>query len=216
MTLKTIRKLPAGDGRQAMDSIIVGVLALQGDFREHIEMLKMLGVEAREIRFPGQLDQVDGLIIPGGESTTINKLFDKYGFRKKLHEFYESGKPLFGTCAGLIVLAKKAKGEENQLGLIDIDVERNAYGRQIDSFEQKISLNLNHSAEKKDFNSVYIRAPKIIRKGDGVKVLGMHDEEIVLARQENVLVSSFHPELTDDTRIHKYFIGMIREYVKEK
>jgi 5'-phosphate synthase pdxT subunit len=199
-----------------MDNIIVGVLALQGDFREHVEMVKMLGVEAREIRFPEQLDQVHGLIIPGGESTTINKLFDKYGFRKKLNEFYKSGKPLFGTCAGLIVLAKKAKGEERQLGLIDIDVERNAYGRQIDSFEQKISLNLNHKAGKKDFNSVYIRAPKIIRKGDNVKVLGVHDEEIVLARQKNVLVSSFHPELTDDTRVHKYFIGMIREHIKEK
>jgi 5'-phosphate synthase pdxT subunit len=199
-----------------MDSIVVGVLALQGDFREHVEMVEKLGVEAREIRFPEQMDQIDGLIIPGGESTTINKLFDRYGFRKKLHEFYGSGKPLFGTCAGLIVLAKKAVGEESQLGLIDIDVQRNAYGRQIDSFEQKICLILNHKAEKKDFNSVYIRAPKIIRKGDGVKVLGMHDEEIVLARQENVLVSSFHPELTDDTRIHKYFIGMIREYIKEK
>jgi 5'-phosphate synthase pdxT subunit len=214
--LKTSRKLPAGDGRQAMDSIVVGVLALQGDFREHIEMIKLLGVETREIRFPEQLDEVDGLIIPGGESTTINKLFDKYGFRKKLHEFYESGKPLFGTCAGLIVLSKEARGEEKQLGLIDIDVERNAYGRQIDSFEQRISLNLNHKAEKKDFNSVYIRAPKIIRKGEGVKVLGLHDDEIVLARQKNVLVSSFHPELTDDTRIHRYFIEMIREYVKEK
>jgi len=214
--LKKSRKLPAGDGRQAMDGIIVGVLALQGDFREHINMLRILGAEAREIRFPRQLDEVDGLIIPGGESTTINKLFDKYGFREKLHEFHRSGKPLFGTCAGLIVLAKKAKGEESQLGLIDIDVERNAYGRQIDSFEQKISLNLDHKAEKKDFNSVYIRAPKIIRKSDGVKVLGMHDDEIVLARQKNVLVSSFHPELTEDTRIHRYFIGMIRENIKEK
>jgi 5'-phosphate synthase pdxT subunit len=199
-----------------MDGIIVGVLALQGDFREHIRMLGMLGVEAREIRFPAQLDQVDGLIIPGGESTTINKLFDKYNFRDKLSEYHGSGKPLFGTCAGLIVLSKNANKEGKQLGFIDIDVERNAYGRQIDSFEQAISLELDHGSGRKDFNSVFIRAPKITRKGQDVKVLGMHEDEIVLARQENVLVSSFHPELTDDTSIHSYFIGMIRENIKER
>ena len=199
-----------------MKDIVVGVLALQGDFREHINILKKLEVKTMEIRFPGQLDRVDGLIIPGGESTTINKLFDRYGFRKKLLEFSQSGKPLFGTCAGLIVLAENITGKDRQLGLIDIDVERNAYGRQIDSFEQKIILNLNHKTEKRDFDSVFIRAPKIIRTGKNVKILGRHEEQTVLAREKNILVSAFHPELTDDTRIHQYFIGMIRENLKER
>jgi 5'-phosphate synthase pdxT subunit len=199
-----------------MKDIIVGVLALQGDFREHINILKKLKIRTEEIRFPDQLDNVDGLIIPGGESTTINKLFDKYGFREKIYEFSGMGRPLFGTCAGLIVLAESVKGEDRQLGLIDIDVERNAYGRQIESFEQRINLNLNHKGSEKEFNSVFIRAPKIIRKGKHVKVLGKHDEEIVLAREDNILVSAFHPELTEDTRIHKYFISMILENLKEK
>ena len=135
-----------------MRDITVGVLALQGDFREHINTLNKLNINTKEIRFPGQLDQVDGLIIPGGESTTMNKLLDKYGFREKIHQFSVSGKPLFGTCAGLIVLAESIKGEDSQLGLIDIDVERNAYGRQIESFEQSISLNLNHKGVKKEFD----------------------------------------------------------------
>ena len=199
-----------------MKNIVVGVLALQGDFREHIESLKKIDVSAMEIKFPGQLDLIDGLIIPGGESTTLNKLFDKYGFREKLKDFSRSGKPIFGTCAGLILLAEKIKGGDSQLGFIDIDVERNAYGRQIDSFEQSISLNLNHKTEKQEFNSIFIRAPRITRKGQGVNIMGMYGGQAVLAREKNILVSTFHPELTEDTRIHKYFIGMIRQYLKEK
>ena len=199
-----------------MKNIVVGVLALQGDFREHIESLKKIDVSAMEIKFPGQLDLIDGLIIPGGESTTLNKLFDKYGFREKLKDFFRSGKPIFGTCAGLILLAEKIKGGDSQLGFIDIDVERNAYGRQIDSFEQSISLNLNHKTEKQEFNSIFIRAPRITRKGQGVDIMGMYSGQAVLAREKNILVSTFHPELTEDTRIHKYFIGMIRQHLKEK
>jgi len=199
-----------------MKEIAVGVLALQGDFREHIETLKKLKVRTLEIRMPEQLDKVDGLIIPGGESTTINKLFKKYGFKEKLQEFSDKGKLIFGTCAGLIVLASRASGEEKQLGLIDIDVKRNAYGRQVDSFEQEIELYIDHDNGKKEFNSVYIRAPRIIRVGKGVEVLGMRDKEAVLVRQDNILGSTFHPELTGDTRIHEYFIDMIEKYLKEK
>jgi pyridoxal 5'-phosphate synthase pdxT subunit len=199
-----------------MKDITVGVLALQGDFREHISLLKKMKVEAVQIRIPPDLDRVDGLIIPGGESTTINKLLAKYGLVQKIYEFSRSGKPIFGTCAGLIVLSKKADGEAAQMGLIDIDVERNAYGRQIESFEQLISLDLDNGTGKKEFNSVFIRAPKIIRKGNDVRVLGMREGEIVLARENNILVSAFHPELTDDTIIHEYFLGMIRKDPKEK
>jgi len=198
-----------------MKNIVIGVLSLQGDFKEHINMLEKLKINTKEIRFPVQLEHINGLIIPGGESTTINKLFDKYGFRKRLLEFSVSGRSLFGTCAGLIVLAKRVIGEGEQLGLIDIDVKRNAFGRQIDSFEHKISLKLNINLGKRDFNSVFIRAPKVVRAGKNVKVIGKHKNEIVLARQANILVSAFHPELTKDTRIHQYFMSMVKDNLKE-
>jgi 5'-phosphate synthase pdxT subunit len=199
-----------------MKNIIVGVLALQGDFREHINILKKMNIATREIRFPAQLDRVDGFIIPGGESTTINNLLDKYDFKEKLKRFAKSGKPLFGTCAGLIILACGIADEEGQTGLIDIDIERNAYGRQIESFEQNISLNLNHKPGSNVFKSIFIRAPRIIRTGKNVKVLGSYNEEVVLAREKNILVCAFHPELTDDNRIHQYFITMIIDDLKEK
>jgi len=199
-----------------MKRVIVGILALQGDFREHINILKKMNIKTKEIKLPGQLDKIDGLIIPGGESTTINKLFEKYGFREKLERFAESGKPIFGTCAGLIVLACTMVGEEKQLCLIDIDIERNAYGRQIESFEKYISLNFNHTTRTKKFNSIFIRAPKIIRIGKNVKILGRYNSEVVLARDKNILVCAFHPELTEDTRIHQYFIAMIIDNLKEK
>lgn len=199
-----------------MKNIVVGVLALQGDFREHINILKKMNIATKEIRFPAQLDEVDGFIIPGGESTTINKLLDKYDFKKKLKGFAKSGKPLFGTCAGLIVLACSMEDEEKQTGLIDIDIERNAYGRQIESFEQNISLNLNHKTGSREFNSIFIRAPRIIRTGKNVKVLGRYNKEAVLAREKNILVCAFHPELTEDNRIHQYFITMIIDDLKEK
>lgn len=198
-----------------MKRVIVGVLALQGDFKEHINILKKMNIKTKEIKLPGQLDEIDGLIIPGGESTTINKLFEKYGFREKLEGLIKSGKPIFGTCAGLIVLSCTMVDEEKQLGLIDIDIERNAYGRQIESFEKYISLNLNQAVRDKKFNSIFIRAPKITRTGKNVKILGRHNGEVVLARDKNILVCAFHPELTDDTRIHQYFITMIVENLKE-
>jgi pyridoxal 5'-phosphate synthase pdxT subunit len=194
-----------------MEKINVGVLALQGDFKEHIKMLEKIGVSVAEIRFPQQLEEIDGLIIPGGESTTINKLMDKYGFREKLKDFFRSGKPISGTCAGLIILASGVSGGRSGLGFIDIKVKRNAYGRQIDSFEEVVSINLNQKADPEGFRSIFIRAPKIMYTGKNVKVLSSLGDEVLLAREKNILISTFHPELTDDTRIHEYFIKMIKK-----
>ena len=187
----------------------IGVLALQGAFREHLRTLKKCGADAIEIRFPHQLEEIDGLIIPGGESTTITKLMDKYHFRPALEKFHKEGKPLFGTCAGMILLSRQVSGHDFALGFIDISVVRNAYGRQVDSFEKDIELanegNLNHG----NFKAVFIRAPKILKTGPDVNILGTLDGSVILARQDNVLAASFHPELTDDTRIHMYFIDMV-------
>jgi pyridoxal 5'-phosphate synthase pdxT subunit len=199
-----------------MKKINVGVLALQGDFKEHIKILKDLDVSVTEIRFSCQLENIDGLIIPGGESTTINKLMDKYGFKEKLKNFRRSGKPIFGTCAGLIILASGVSGKGAGLGFIDMKVKRNAYGRQIDSFEEMVSINFDHKPEPVKFKSVFIRAPKIVYTGKNVKVLSRSGDEILLAREKNILVCAFHPELTDDTRIHEYFIEMINENLEGK
>ncbi|MFO7929746.1 MAG: pyridoxal 5'-phosphate synthase glutaminase subunit PdxT [Candidatus Humimicrobiaceae bacterium] len=195
-------------------AIKVGVLALQGAFREHIKSINSCGALGLEVKFPGQLEEAGGLIIPGGESTTINKLIVKYGFRKPLDEFYNKGKPIFGTCAGMIMVGRKVIGEDFGLGYINVIVNRNAYGRQIDSFEEYIDLKLGASTGKK-FKAIFIRAPKILEIGDNVKVLGKTENEIVLAREGNVMVSAFHPELGDDLRIHKYFLGMVNKF-KEK
>jgi 5'-phosphate synthase pdxT subunit len=197
-------------------SVVVGVLALQGAFREHIKSLEKCGVSAIEIKFPDQLDDIDALIIPGGESTTIRRLLEKYRFRKKLDKFYKDGKPLFVTCAGLILIAKNIKEEGSGLGYIDVDVERNAYGRQIDSFEQLLNINLDGSQNGRKFNSIFIRAPKILNIGDKVKVLGRFGQEAVLVRENNIIASTFHPELADDLRIHRYFINMIKNNKGEK
>ena len=199
-----------------MKKINVGVLALQGDFEEHIKMLKGLNVPVIEIRSPKQLEEIDGLIIPGGESTTINKLMNKYGFKERLKDFRRSGKPIFGTCAGLIILASEVSGKGSGLGFIDMKVKRNAYGRQIDSFEEMVSINFDHKPDRNGFKSVFIRAPKIVYTGKNVKVLSSLNDEILLAREKNILVCAFHPELTDDTRIHKYFIEMINKNLEEK
>jgi pyridoxal 5'-phosphate synthase pdxT subunit len=203
---------------------VIGVLALQGAFREHMRAIKKCGANAMEIKFPQQLDSLDGLIIPGGESTTIYKLLQKYNFIPALEKFYKQKKPLFGTCAGLILLAKVVKGDSFGLGYIDIIVDRNAYGRQIDSFEQSVLLELGPAHEKNNlifksgadaadrpdkFQAVFIRAPKIEKTGEEVQILGNVDSVPVLAREENVLVCAFHPELTNDLRIHQYFIDMV-------
>ena len=196
--------------------IVVGVLALQGAFREHIAAFSRCGIKTMEIRFPEQLDEIDGLVIPGGESTTIYKLLEKYRFRPALEKFFRSGKPIFGTCAGLVLLAKKVTGEDFGYGFIDIEVDRNAYGRQVDSFESSLEFleeeNLNHDS----FNAVFIRAPIVRKTGKKVDVLIKLNGSTVLAKEENILVCAFHPELTDDLRVHRYFIDMVKKYKNVK
>ena len=189
--------------------IKVGVLALQGAHREHIALLKRCKIDAQEVKYPEQLRHIHGLIIPGGESTTIYKLLVKYGFRPFFDKFYKDKKPIFGTCAGMILLSKKVEGHAFGLGYIDIDVHRNAYGRQKESFEAYVDIDLNGLLNEKKFKAVFIRAPRIMKAAQSVKILSRIGQDIICARQQNILVSSFHPELADDLRIHEYFINMI-------
>ena len=185
----------------------VGVLALQGAFREHIRMLTSLGAEAVEIRLPGELDEVDGLVIPGGESTTMRKLMADYRFVDAVREFAASGRPIFGTCAGCIVMAERIDGRRQELlNLIDIDVERNSYGRQLESREANIA---GEALGEEPFHAVFIRAPRILGIGPGVEDLARYQGTVVLARQKNILVATFHPELTGDSRIHELFLRML-------
>jgi len=187
----------------------IGVLALQGAFREHAQKLRLCGAEAREVRLPGDLDGVSGLVIPGGESTTISKLMTLYGFPEKIRRFSGGGKPVFGTCAGAIVLARRLGGKpQGFLDLIDADVERNAYGRQVDSREVSLFI---EALGPPAFPVIFIRAPIIRSVGEAVRPLATYNGTVVLARQENVLVATFHPELTADLRIHGYFLRMVEE-----
>ena len=186
--------------------MIVGVLALQGAFREHALMLRRNGINALEVRLPSQLAEVDALIIPGGESTTITKLMREYGFPARIKEFAASGKPVFGTCAGAIVLAGRVNGRrQTLLDLIDMDIKRNAYGRQIESREVDLAIDF---LGKKPFRAVFIRAPQIIKVDPEVEPLAYYQDRVILARCRNILVSTFHPELTGDPRIHLYFAKM--------
>lgn len=188
--------------------IKVGVLALQGAVREHIRAIEECGAEAVIIKKKEHLEEIDGIVMPGGESTAIRRLIDKYDFMDGLKEFAQSGKPMFGTCAGLILLAKNLVGySEPHIGAMDVTVERNSFGRQKESFEA--SLDIAGVAE--DYNAVFIRAPHIVEAGENVEVLAKHNERIVMAREGNILGCSFHPELTDDHRITSYFINMIKE-----
>ncbi|MFN4219136.1 MAG: pyridoxal 5'-phosphate synthase glutaminase subunit PdxT [Candidatus Bipolaricaulia bacterium] len=184
----------------------IGVLGLQGDFREHREILRALGVEARDVRTKEQLEDVEGLIIPGGESTTMAYLLEKTGMLSILRERGAQGFPIYGTCAGMILLARELNDShpENRLALMDISVKRNAYGRQLDSFEADLQIkNIGN------FHAVFIRAPKVVQVGSGVEILAEHDGAPVLVRQKNLLASSFHPELTGDPRVHRYFLEMV-------
>lgn len=190
----------------------IGVLGLQGAVREHIRSIEESGAEGIVVKRTEQLDELDGLIIPGGESTTMRRLIDKYGFMDPLKTFAAQGKPMFGTCAGLILLAKNIVGyEEGHLSVMDVTVERNSFGRQRDSFEAE--LNITDVAE--DFTGVFIRAPHIVEVGEDVEILSKHDGRIVAARQGQFLGCSFHPELTDDHRMTGLFVRMA-EQVKEK
>jgi 5'-phosphate synthase pdxT subunit len=180
------------------DSIRIGVLAVQGNFREHLAMLQRLGVDATEVRRPAQLAGLDGLVVPGGESTAIARLMRVGGLEVPVAEFEGS---LFGTCAGMILF------DRSHLGLLDVEVERNAYGRQVASFEADVDLD----GELEPLRGVFIRAPRIVSAGPEVEVLGRLEDEPVLVREGRVLAASFHPELTDDTRVHERFLGLVRE-----
>ncbi|NGY78224.1 pyridoxal 5'-phosphate synthase glutaminase subunit PdxT [Bacillus megaterium] len=189
----------------------VGVLGLQGAFREHAQALEAAGAEAIIIKKVEQLNEIDGLILPGGESTAMRRLIDKYDFMEPLRQFAQAGKPVFGTCAGLILLAGQVVDrEEPHLGVMDITVARNSFGRQRDSFEA--ALNIKDIGE--DFIGVFIRAPHIVEVGENVEVLAMHNDRIVAARQGQFLGCSFHPELTDDARMAQYFVAMVEEASK--
>ncbi len=189
----------------------IGVLALQGAFAEHLNILRRLGVKTSEVRLPEQLKSLNGLIIPGGESTTIGKLAVDFNLMEPLIEFGET-KAIWGTCAGAILLSKDARREQPLLGLMDITVERNAFGRQVESFEADLDVPVlgNGTTETLPFHAVFIRAPFIERVGDGVTVLaGLPDGTGVAARQGNMVALAFHPELTNDLRLHAYFLSIV-------
>ncbi|MDI4649336.1 pyridoxal 5'-phosphate synthase glutaminase subunit PdxT [Cohnella hashimotonis] len=186
----------------------IGVLALQGAVAEHIRSIELAGGEGVAVKRTEQLQEIDGLIIPGGESTTIGKLMRKYGFIEAVRDYAAAGKPVFGTCAGLIVLAERLTGdEEPHLQLMDMTVARNAFGRQRESFETDLPV----KGIESPLRAVFIRAPLITEVGPDVEVLSVYKDEIVTARQGHLLAASYHPELTDDYRLHGLFIEMARE-----
>lgn len=185
----------------------IGVLALQGAVREHIKSVEECGVEAIAIKRIEELKEVDGLILPGGESTAMRRLIDKYDFMGGLKEFAQEGKPMFGTCAGLILLAKNIIGHDPHIGVMDITVERNSFGRQVDSFEADLDI----KDVAGSFPAVFIRAPHIVEAGPEVEILSKHNDRIVAAREGQFLGCSFHPELTDNHRLTAYFVEMVKE-----
>jgi 5'-phosphate synthase pdxT subunit len=189
----------------------IGVLALQGDFREHLQTLAAIGVEGVEVRLPSDLDGISGLILPGGESTTMRRLIDRWGLRQPILDLAERGAPLFGTCAGMIVLAREiAGGEPPILPLLDVTVQRNAFGRQLDSFEGEISVPVLGDTP---VHGVFIRAPIVDRTGPGVDVLArLDDGRIVAVRERNVIATAFHPELAGETRFHRLLAAMASEH----
>ncbi|MCT2536960.1 pyridoxal 5'-phosphate synthase glutaminase subunit PdxT [Aquibacillus koreensis] len=191
---------------------IIGVLGLQGAVREHIRSVEASGAEGIIIKRKEQLDEIDGLILPGGESTTMRRLIDKYDFLDALKQFGQSGKPIFGTCAGLILLANEIVGQDHaHLELMDMKVQRNAFGRQKESFEAKLEV----KGVADDFEAVFIRAPYVVEVGTDVEVLATFNDAIVAAKQGHYLCSAFHPELTDDHRLTAYFVEMVKTSKKE-
>jgi pyridoxal 5'-phosphate synthase pdxT subunit len=189
----------------------VGVLALQGAFAAHSDCLTSIGVESVEVRNPEQLNSVDALLMPGGESSTMSQLLESSGLFDPIATRIAEGMPIFGTCAGMILLASEildGRSDQRRFSAIDISVRRNAFGRQVDSFEATISTDVG------DFQGVFIRAPRIERVGADVQVLGSIGDEPVLVRQGNVLAASFHPELSSDARLHEYFVSVIAKRKK--
>ena len=183
----------------------VGVLALQGAFAAHSDCLTSIGVQSIEVRTPEQLSCVDALLMPGGESSTMSQLLESSGLFEPIAARIADGMPVFGTCAGMILLASEildGRSDQRNFSAIDISVRRNAFGRQVDSFEATIKSSVG------DFHGVFIRAPRIERVGDQVEILGSINDEPVLVRQGNVLAASFHPELSNDARLHEYFVSI--------
>ena len=189
----------------------IGVLALQGDFAEHVGIFQRLGVAAREVRHPQELADLDGLVIPGGESTTVARLISEFELLEPLRERARNGFPVWGTCAGMIVLAERASELAwPTLGALAIAVRRNAFGRQVDSFETDLAV---PALGEQPFHAVFIRAPLVEEVSDGVEVLAkLEDGKAVAVRQANALATAFHPELTEDDRFHRYFIDMVRAH----
>ncbi len=187
----------------------VGILALQGDVSEHERMLSELGAETVLVKRRPHLEGLQGLVIPGGESTTIGKLMREYDLLQPIREMGNAGMPVFGTCAGLIILAKEVEGApEPHLGLMDIGVNRNSFGRQRESFETDLEIS---EIGLEPFPAVFIRAPHVTRVGDGVKILTRYQDRVVAVRENHLLGLSFHPELTGDSRMHRYFLSMVTE-----
>ncbi len=191
----------------------IGVLGLQGDYLEHHQALRRLGVETVDVRLPQHLEGVDGLIIPGGESTTIGALAERYGLIDPLRRMAEAGVPIWGTCAGMIFLAKDVGRPQPTLGLMDIRVRRNAFGRQIDSFETDLEIPaLARFGDPRPFRAIFIRAPLIEAVGPGVEALArLEDGAVVAAQQGHLLATAFHPELTGDLRFHQYFLEIVQQ-----
>jgi pyridoxal 5'-phosphate synthase pdxT subunit len=189
----------------------IGVLALQGDFIEHVRTYRAIGVEAVEVRLPEHLDGVSGLTLPGGESTTMRRLIDRWGLRQPILDLAESGAPIFGTCAGMILLATEiVGGEPSVLPLLDVTVQRNAFGRQLDSFEADLQVPM---LGDEPVHGVFIRAPVIDRVGSGVEVMAsLDDGRIVAVRERNIIATAFHPELAGETRFHRLVATMAAEH----
>ena len=199
---------PPNGGNQR-EKLNIGVLAVQGDFAEHIAILRKIGVDTREVRLPEHLEALDGLIIPGGESTTLSRLMSIYHLREPVARMADEGHAVWGTCAGMIMLASEITEQDPvPLSLMDIGVQRNAFGRQVDSFEQPLQIG---PLDPEPYHCIFIRAPVVIRVGKPVEVLAsLDDGRPVAVQQDNLLATSFHPELTKDTRVHQYFVDLAR------
>lgn len=193
--------------------IVIGVLALQGSIEEHVQLLETCkGVRVTLVKKPADITSIDGIILPGGESTTLAKLLTTFQMMAPLKQRIQAGMPVYGTCAGMILLANKIIGEEPHLGLMDIEVRRNAFGRQLNSFQ---ITKLVPAFGSKQVKMVFIRAPWIEHVGPGVNVLYAHNGHVVAAQEKHMLVTSFHPELTNQNNVHRYFVDMVKQYKNE-
>ena len=190
----------------------IAVVAVQGDFQKHIEMLNALGADAFGARLPADIERADGIVLPGGESTAIGRLLARYGVDTALQDAHAAGKPIYGTCAGLILLSQGVTAETSErggqptLGLLNVIVARNAFGRQVDSFEAPLDI---PTLGPEPVGAVFIRAPYVVEAGPDVEVLAQHDGKIVMVRQGLLLGSAFHPELTGDSRVHQFFLSLV-------